>query len=78
MIQDSFSEWNIFRLISNGANPFIASYSNGFIPLHIAAGFTEGTLSCDVSFFHLNIINYSKPRKKFIPVIHIFLNWKRN
>ncbi|KAL3989492.1 Ankyrin repeats (3 copies) family protein [Acanthocheilonema viteae] len=35
-------------LISNGANPSIASYSNGFIPLHIAAGFTEGTLSCDL------------------------------
>ncbi|VIO88614.1 ankyrin repeat domain protein 28, putative [Brugia malayi] len=35
-------------LISNGANPFIASYFNGFIPLHIAAGFTEGTLSCDL------------------------------
>ncbi|EFO20169.2 hypothetical protein LOAG_08321 [Loa loa] len=35
-------------LVSNGANPFIASYSDGFIPLHIAAGFTEGTLSCDL------------------------------
>ncbi|MCP9263408.1 hypothetical protein DINM_006210 [Dirofilaria immitis] len=35
-------------LISNGANPFLASYSNGFIPLHIAAGFTEGTLCCDL------------------------------
>uniref|UniRef100_A0A8R1XRX1 ANK_REP_REGION domain-containing protein n=1 Tax=Onchocerca volvulus TaxID=6282 RepID=A0A8R1XRX1_ONCVO len=35
-------------LISNGADPFVASYSNGFIPLHIAAGFTEGTLCCDL------------------------------
>uniref|UniRef100_A0A915Q4H6 Uncharacterized protein n=1 Tax=Setaria digitata TaxID=48799 RepID=A0A915Q4H6_9BILA len=42
------SELNIFRLISSGADPFVACYNNGFIPLHIAAGFTEGTLSCDL------------------------------
>lgn len=58
MILNLFAGWNIFRLISNGANPFVASYSTGFIPLHIAAGFTEGTVCCDVSFlidklFHL-------------------------
>lgn len=43
--------YSFSRLINSGANPLIPSLLNGLIPLHLAAGFTEGTLCCDVSFF---------------------------
>ncbi|VDN05740.1 unnamed protein product [Thelazia callipaeda] len=35
-------------LIKRGAHPFMPSYGSNYIPLHIAAGFTEGTVPCEL------------------------------